>query len=75
MNEQNVKGAHKRGMAVGEAAIWCMRRFECTKNLFWLRVARRLARHELHTSVACISFSRFNTTAACNSGTGANEKK
>lgn len=75
MNEQNVFVVHKRGMNVGEAAIWCMRRFECTKNLFWLRVARRLAQRELQTSVVCISFSRLNTTAACNSGTSANEKK
>ena len=47
VNEQNVKVAHKRGMNVGEAAIWCMRRFECTKNLFWLRAAQRIARRTL----------------------------
>lgn len=47
MNEQKVKVAHKRGMAVGEAAIWCMRRYEHTKNLFWLRAAQRIARREL----------------------------
>ena len=75
MNEQNVKVAHKRGMNVGEAAIWCMKRFERTKNPFWLRVVQRLARRELQTSVVCISFSRFNTTAACSSGISANEKK
>lgn len=75
MNEQKVKVAHKRGMNVGEAAVWCMKRFECTKNLFWLRVARRIARRELQTSVVCINFSRFNTTAACSSGISANEKK
>lgn len=75
MNEQNVFVARKRGMNVGEAAIWCMRRFECTKNGYWLRVAQRLARRELQTSVVCISFSRFNTTAACSSGTSENEKK
>ena len=47
MNEQKVKVVHKRGMNVGEATIWCMRRFECTKNVYWLRVAQRLARREL----------------------------
>lgn len=47
MNEQKVKVAHRRGMNVGEAAIWCMRQFECTKNVYWLRVARRIARREL----------------------------
>lgn len=51
MNEQKVKVAHRRGMNVGEAAIWCMRQFECTKNVYWLRVARRIARRELQTSV------------------------
>lgn len=56
MNEQNVFVARKRGMAVGEAAIWCMRRYEHTKNLFWLRAAQRIARRELHTSVARIKF-------------------
>ena len=75
MNERNVKVARKRGMNVGEAAIWCMKQFERTKNVYWLRVARRLARLELQTSVVCISFSRFNTTAACSSGISANEKK
>lgn len=47
MNEQNVFIAHRRGMSVGEAAIWCMRRFECTKNLFWLRAAQRIAQRML----------------------------
>ena len=75
MNEQTVKVARKRGMAVGEAAIWCNRMFERTKNIYWWRVAQRIARRELKTSVVCINFSRFNTTAACNSGTGANERK
>lgn len=73
--KQNVFVAHKRGMNVGEAAIWCMKRFERTKNVYWLRVARRLAQRELQTSVVCINFSRFNTTAACSSGISANEKK
>ena len=45
--KQNVFVAHKRGMNVGEAAIWCMKRFECTKNVYWLRVARRIARRTL----------------------------
>lgn len=75
MSEQKVKVAHKRGMAVGEAAIWCMRRYECTKNLFWLRAAQRIARRELQTSVVCINFSRSNTMTACNSGTPTNERK
>ena len=47
MNEQNVKVAHKRGMNVGEAAIWCMNRYMCTKNAFWLRAAQRIARRTL----------------------------
>ena len=75
MNERKVKVAHKRGMNVGEAAIWCANAYKRTKNLFWLRAARRLARRELQTSVVCISFSRVNTTAACSSGISANEKK
>lgn len=56
MSEQKVKVAHKQGMAVGEAAIWCMNRYMCTKNAFWLRAAQRIARRELHTSVARIKF-------------------
>lgn len=75
MNEQNVFVAHKRGMNVGEAAIWCMKRFECTKNVYWLRVARRLARRSLQCSVKCHGFSASGTTAACNSGTAENERK
>ena len=47
MKDQKVKVAHRRGMNIGEAAIWCMKRFECTKNLFWLRVAQRIARRTL----------------------------
>ena len=54
MNEQNVFVARKRGMNVGEAAIWCMNRYMCTKNAFWLRVARRIARRELRCTLACI---------------------
>ena len=75
MNEQKVKVAHKRGMSVGEAAIWCNQMFERTKNIYWWRVARRIARRELQTSVACINFSGFNTTTACNSGTTVKERK
>lgn len=75
MNDEKVFIARKRSMNVGEAAIWCMKQFERTKNVYWLRVARRLARRELQTSVVCISFSRFNTTTACSSGISANEKK
>ena len=51
MNEQKVKVAHKRGMHVGEAAIWCMKRYEHTKNIYWWRVAQRIARRSLHCSV------------------------
>ena len=54
MNEQNVKVAHKRGMAVGEAAIWCMNRYMCTKNAFWLRAAQRIAQRELRYTLARI---------------------
>lgn len=45
--KQNVFVAHKRGMNVGEAAIWCMKQFEHTKNVYWLRVARRIAQRTL----------------------------
>lgn len=51
MNEQNVFVAHERGMNVGEAAIWCANAYKRTKNRYWLRVLRRIARHELQTSV------------------------
>ena len=54
MNEQNVKVAHKRGMTVGEAAIWCMNRYMCTKNTFWLRVAQRIVRREMRCTLARI---------------------
>ena len=47
MNEQKVKVAHKRGMNVGEAAIWCMKHYKRTQNLFWLRAAQRIARRTL----------------------------
>ena len=70
MNEQKVKVAHRRGMNVGEAAIWCMNKYRCTKNAFWLRVLRRIARRSLQCSVKCHGFSASGTTAACNSGTG-----
>lgn len=52
MNEQKVKVARKRGMAIGEAAIWCMNRYRCTKNAFWLRAAQRIARRELRYTLA-----------------------
>lgn len=45
--KQNVFVAHRRGMNVGEAAIWCMNTYKRTQNLFWLRVARRIARRTL----------------------------
>lgn len=54
--KQNVFIVHKRGMNVGEAAIWCANAYKRTKNPFWLRVLRRIARRELHTSVARIKF-------------------
>lgn len=47
MNEQKVKVVHKRGMSVGEAAIWCANAYKHTKNRFWLRVLRRIARRTL----------------------------
>lgn len=47
MNEQNVKVAHKRGMNVGEAAIWCANAYKRTKNRYWLRVAQRIAQRTL----------------------------
>lgn len=75
MNEQKVKVAHKRGMSIGEAAIWCMNAYKRTRNPFWLRALRRIARRSLQTSVVCINFSRFNTTTACSSGTSENERK
>lgn len=54
MNEQNIKVARKRGMSIGEAAIWCMKRYEHTKNLFWLRAAHRIAQRELRCTLARI---------------------
>ena len=47
MNEQKVKVAHKRGMNVGEAAIWCANAYKRTKNRYWLRVLRRIAQRTL----------------------------
>ena len=70
MNEQNVFVAHKRGMNVGEAAIWCANAYKRTKNRYWLCVLRRIARRSLQCSVKCHGFSTSGTTAACNSGTG-----
>lgn len=70
MNEQKVKVAHKRGMSVGEAAIWCANAYKRTKNRYWLRVLRRIAQRSLQCSVKCHGFSASGTTTACNSGTG-----
>lgn len=51
MNEQKVKVTHRRGMNVGEAAIWCANAYKRTKNRYWLRVLRRIARRSLQCSV------------------------